>query len=94
MYRVVREMGITHAELFRLLPAATGLQEFDVSDKIISIRNGEKVINIRISPEIERRLGSLRLPVTVLEFSFSGYAGQEISKFFRRFDRCFRRCGG
>jgi len=87
-------MGVSHADLFRILPVVAELGNTIVEDDVISIRELGGVIRIRYSKERSRILGVLRLPVTHLDFSFSGLSRAEITRFMQRFDFCFRRGGG
>jgi len=87
-------MGIDHAELFRRLPAAIGFRDYRVVDDTIILQEDDRSIEIRYSTEEIRRLGAMRLPITRLEFRFSGYGQDEIDVFLSRFDLYFRRGGG
>ena len=88
-------MGITHADLFRLLPLALNGANFTVvGKKILVSDDSERSVTICFSAERERRLGSLTLPVTLLEFRFAGYGDNEKDLFMARFDRTFQRGGG
>lgn len=87
-------MALGHADLLRTLPAALEGCPHEVSGNVITIRGEGRQVVIRLSPERERRLAALRLPVTVLDFRFAGYSREEVDAFMKRFDRCFQRGGG
>ena len=87
-------MGIGHAELFRRLPAAVGFRNYRVVENTIILQEDDRSIEIRYSDEKIRRLGAMRLPITHLEFRFSGYGEDEVDAFLSRFDLYFRRGGG
>jgi hypothetical protein len=89
-----REMGISHAEFFRTLPAAIGHRPYTVSDNTVVITDATRQAQIQLSAEGERKLGSLRLPSTTVSFSFSGYTRSEVERFMVQFDLCFQRGGG
>ena len=89
-----REMGVSHADLFRILPTVVESGNTIVEDDVILIRESGGMIRICYSQERCRTLGVLRLPVTDLDFSFSGLSQAEIIRFMQRFDFSFRRGGG
>jgi len=89
-----REMGITHAELFRLLPRLLQGQVWDGETGLIHVANGSRQLYIRYQPEGERRIASLRLPVTQMTFDFDGYGNDEAAAFMQHFDKTYQRGGG
>ena len=89
-----REMGISHADFFRSLPAAIEPGSFRLVDDTVWIETPAGELQIRLSPQGERRIAALRLPVTVIEFSFPGWTQDRVNEFLARFDRYFRRGGG
>ncbi len=89
-----REMGISDVELFRLLDVALQTSAYSVTDDLIIIESGDQHLEIRFSVEEPRHLGSLRLPITMLEFRFSGYTSDEVEQRMAHFDRTFHRSGG
>jgi len=89
-----REMGLTHAELFRLLPRLLPDRQWLEDDGLIHVPDGERHIYIRYQPEAERRIASLRLPVTHISFVFDGYSEVEAGYFMAHFDKTYRRGGG
>lgn len=93
--RVVRDMGITHREFFRSLPAALGRWVYSVSGlNTIQVEGPEGPVVIRLGAESERRIGSLRLPSTRVELDFAGYSESAVTAFMREFDIHFQRGGG
>lgn len=89
-----REMGISHKELFRGIPAAVPSGKYSIDDSGITIQEGDGQVRILYSEEQQRRLGILTLPFTTLSFSFSGLSELEIQHFMHKFDLSFRRGGG
>ncbi|MGR9108698.1 MAG: hypothetical protein ACU843_17405 [Gammaproteobacteria bacterium] len=91
---ICREMGLGHEEFFRILPLAIEKRPWSIDHDRISIADPRGTVEIKIYPETARKIGALRLPVTVLEISFQGFECAEITKFMQRFDLGFRRGGG
>jgi hypothetical protein len=89
-----REIGLGHAELFRLLPRAIGDRTWRVHRDLITITGQEQHVYIKLFPESRRDLGTLKLPVTMLEFSFHGFTPEQVDAFIGCFDLAFRRGGG
>ena len=92
--RFSRDMGITHSEFFRTLPAALAALPYTVQGHDVIINNNTQRLVITLSPESRRRLGALSLPTTQAHFTFSGHSPQDIDRFMARFDRAFQRGGG
>ena len=92
--RFSRDMGITHSEFFRTLPAALAALPYTVQGHDVIINDNTQRLVITLSPESRRRLGALSLPTTQVHFTFSGYSPQDIDWFMARFDRAFQRGGG
>jgi hypothetical protein len=89
-----QEMNITQAEFERLLPAAvdhapvrTGAGEYAGSTAGGRWR-------IRLGPARERTIGSMRLPLRVVEIHVEGMSEAEADAFRRRFDLYFQKGGG
>ena len=92
--RFFRDMGITHSEFFRTLPAALAALPYTIQGHEVMISDDTRRLVISLSPESRRRLGVLSLPTTQVHFTFSGYSSQDIDRFMARFDRAFQRGGG
>ena len=91
----VRQMGIGHAEFFRILPPVVERVPHRISDLAVHIEDGARSAAITLGPQVERRLGGvLRLPGFELRFAFRGYTREEVDAFMARFDRVFHRGGG
>ena len=89
-----REMGLTHEEFFRELPAALGHREYVADAGRVSVRLDVGSLLITLGSEQTRRIAALRLPYTVVGFRFVGVEEIERDNFMQRFDLCFRRGGG
>ena len=92
--RFSRDMGITHSEFFRTLPAALASTPYTVQGHDVIISDSTRHLVISLSPEGRRRIAALSLPTTQVHFTFSGYSPQDIDRFMVRFDRAFQRGGG
>ena len=92
--RFSRDMGITHSEFFRTLPAAVPASAFTVQGLDVIVAEETRSLTISLSPEGRRRIAALSLPTTQVHFAFSGYSPQDVEEFMARFDRTFQRGGG
>ena len=92
--RFSRDMGITHREFFRTLPAALASTPYTVQGRDVIISDDARCLVISLSPEGRRRIAALSLPTTQAHFTFSGYSPQDVDQFMARFDRAFQRGGG
>ena len=91
---VRREMSITHVDFFRTFPDAMGNLPHDIEGTHITAHDGGKRLDINLSNEGERDVGSLELPVTFVDMDFSGFSEQEVDAFFVNWDKHFQRGGG
>lgn len=89
-----REMGLSHAEFFRSLPAVVGGRECRVDGATVTIQEPEGTVVIRLSAEAERRIALIRLPVTHVTFEFPDHDPAAAAAFMRRFERHYQRGGG
>lgn len=89
-----REMGVTHREFFRGLPAAIGHRRFRAEGNRVHVELGGASLVITLGPERVRRIAALRLPCTMVGFEFYGVETSDRRAFMQRFDLCFRRGGG
>ena len=92
--RFRREMGLTHAEFFRELPAALAQRDYAVAGARVQVTLGSGSLRITLGSERVRRIAALRLPCTEVGFVFEGVDAAERERFMRRFDLAFRRGGG
>jgi hypothetical protein len=89
-----REMGLTFREFLRTLPAAIEPLTFQLDGRAITIIHPEGRILIDLHETGERRIASMRLPVTRVDFQFNGLEAGERKTFMDRFDLYFHRGGG
>ncbi|WP_428609712.1 hypothetical protein [Sedimenticola sp.] len=92
--RFCRDMGLTLNDFLRSLPAAIEPLTFQVEGRVFTISHPLGSIRIALGETGERRIASLRLPVTPVEFVFSGLDEAARDRFMQRFDRYFHRGGG
>ena len=92
---VRRDMSTSHADFLRLFPKVAGSASWQLNGSDIVLREGEgRSLLIRLEAEGERRIASLVLPRTLVEFRFDGYSPANVETFLQRFDQSFRRGGG
>lgn len=89
-----REMGLTHKEFMRTLPAAVAPLQYRLQQDAVTISHPAGSIEIRLQPALERRLGAFRLPVIPMQFHFRGLDEHQRREFLDRFDLHFQRGGG
>jgi hypothetical protein len=89
-----RQMGLTHAEFFRILPPVIEDVPYRIVGDVVRIEDGARRATLTLGPQIERRLGAMRLPGFELRFEFRGYERSEVEAFMARFDAVFHRGGG
>ena len=89
-----REMGLTHREFMRTLPAAIAPLQFRLEQGMVTISHPAGRIEIHLQPASERRLGAFRLPVIPMRFHFHGLDQNQRREFLERFDLHFQRGGG
>lgn len=89
-----RDMGITHSDFFRTLPAALPGLTYTVQGNDVIVTDGTRRLVISLSPEGRRRIAALSLPTTQVYFTFTGYSSEDIDRSMGQFDRAFQRGGG
>ncbi|MGB8856543.1 MAG: hypothetical protein WCC58_07725 [Burkholderiales bacterium] len=88
-------MSITHADFFRLLPAAVVPYEARVNANEIEIFLEQRRVIITLGNEQQRRLsGVVSLACTKVSFMFEHFSDEQRDAFMHRFDRYFHRGGG
>jgi hypothetical protein len=89
------DMSISHADFFRLLPAAIVPYEARVKENIVEIFAEQRRVIITLGVEGVRKItGLLSLPRTQVEFLFEHFDNTQREAFMHRFDRYFHRGGG
>ena len=91
---IVREMSITHDEFFRLLPnALKNLRYEKINNNVYTFLDSGN-LKITLLPQSERIVGSLKLPVTTVKFTFENCTDSIQEKFFMEFDLAYQKGGG
>lgn len=89
------DMGITHADFFRLLPAAVASYDMHIKKNFIEIFSEQRRVNISLGAERIRRLSAhVSFPSTEVEFSFEQFGDAQREAFLHHFHLHFHRgCG-
>lgn len=93
-HRFTREMGITHADFFRILPSAIDQHPYHRRDHGIEVDFGDRSVEIDLGDEKIRGIALLQLPYIEMSFVFHGFSVEQRKAFMGRFDLYFRRGGG
>ena len=91
---VSKDMGVTHAEFFRLLPRALGTEAYSPHGDRVVLENGSRRLEITLGPEATRQIALMRVPKTAVTLSFTGYSDVDRAAALALFDRAFQRAGG
>ena len=91
---VDKEMGITHAEFFRVMSRALNGRNSRFSETGVTVEDTGKKLTITLSEERERRIALMAVPATDVRLQFDGYSPAEIDDTVAWFDRWFQRGGG
>lgn len=91
---VDKEMGLTHAEFFRVIGLALAGRPHEAGGGRVRVAEGHRSLTITLGPEGERRIALLTLPVTRVRLAFQGYSEAETAETLAWFDRWFQRGGG
>lgn len=89
-----RDMGLTHADFFRLLPAAMGPHNYRVDGNTVHGDVHAGSVEIRIGEQQERRIALMRIPFAQVSFVFRGVTKEQQQAFKENFDLRFQRGGG
>ncbi len=92
--RLEREMGIAHADFWRLLPAAVGDHAWQAEGDRVHINLDGGRVEIVLGEEGERRIALMSIPLTPVTIRWEGVARPRFDAFLARFDAYYRRGGG
>ena len=87
--KIVRQMGYTHADFFRLLPGAMGDYRYEVDGLRVLAQVGEGTLTITLGPEGQRRLVLVVIPQTTIMFEYQGVSDVDREAFVKFFDLRF-----
>ena len=94
-HQFTQELGLTHAEFFRSLPAAIEHRDYHVAGDRVQVEYDDgRQVTFVLGPEQRRRIALLSMPYCEIRFEFSGFSDQQLQAFTHRFDLYFRRGGG
>ncbi len=94
-HTVNKQMGISHADFYRLLPHALDSEAYTVQDDVVTFDGDDgRSVHILLGPEWERRIALLHIPVTDVTITFDGYDAAGIEAFLLHFDHSYQRGGG
>ncbi len=90
-----KEMGVSHADFFRLLPRAMGDTPFTVQGmKVMGELSGGGAVTIEIGEQQVRRIALMAIPFAEVSFSFTNVSEDDRTQFMQYFDLRFQRGGG
>jgi len=88
------DMGLTHADFFRLLPAAMGEHTYQVKGMTVHGQVHQGTVEITLGAQQERRIALMRIPHAQVSFHFRGVTKEQQVEFKEFFDLRFQRGGG
>jgi len=89
-----REMGLTHADFWRLLPRAMGEYPYQTKGNTVHAEIAEGTLDIVLGAQQIRIIALLHLPYAEVSFTFHGVSEQGQQAFKKHFDLYFQRGGG
>jgi len=87
--KVVKEMGYTHSDFFRLLPRAMGDTPYEIQGLRVFCQLPSGSLTISLGEERERRLVLVVIPCMTVTFEFEQVTDLDREKFTRYFDLRF-----
>jgi len=91
---ITKEMAISHADFFRLLPGALDGQPFTRTGNRAVMEGKGRCLDIGVGPERTRQIAGLKVPATDVTLAFTGYDKTAIAAALRVFERTFQKGGG
>jgi hypothetical protein len=88
------EMSISYETFMRNLPDLLEDTSYSVEGRMIEAKWSDRSLTIRLSPEGERELGLMELPVTIVTLDFQGFSAEQQSQFLERFREHYMRGAG
>ncbi|MGR3984094.1 MAG: hypothetical protein OD817_02375 [Gammaproteobacteria bacterium] len=89
------EMGFSHGEFLRGLPAAVAPYCIEKeSEAVYQLRHDARCIVVTLQPEARRALGAIAIPVTAVKLEFFGFNRASFEGFLRRYRRHMHKGGG
>ncbi len=91
---IAKEMGLSHRDFFRTVASALGTEEFESTNTGVRLTTDERVLEINLGPERERRIALMVVPITQVTLRFTNYTEADVQTAVKRFDMRFKRGGG
>jgi len=88
------ETQCDHATFFKELPDAIENRPFEVHGNLVQVFDKGKIVNITVSEEELKKLGSLTLPMERIVFDFPEHTPEEADSFMTTYRNRSIRCGG
>ena len=88
------EMEGSLKECLRELSSALGHKDFHMTGDQVVVNDGSKKLVVDLVYEGDRKLGSLDLPMTQLNYEFTGYSDGEVQDFMAHLSEHMQRGGG
>lgn len=86
---VVKEMGYTHADFFRLLPGAMGDTPFEINGLEVNCSLPSGTLRITLGEERKRQLVLVVLPCTTITFEYENVREEDREEFCKYFETRF-----
>lgn len=87
-------MGLTHADMVRLLPQAVGSCPYTMDGTRISISVDAGRVTIELGVEAVRKIGLMAIPLTPVVIRWTDIDAERFRTFLARFDSYYQRGGG
>jgi len=87
--KIEKEMGFTHADIFRLLPRAMGSNPYEINGLEVNCSLPSGSLRITLGEEHERQLVLVVLPYTKVTFEYMNVNDEDREKFIRYFELRF-----
>jgi len=81
-------------ECLRELSTALGHKDFHIQGDQVVVNDGGKKLVVDLVYEGDRKLGSLDLPMTQVNYEFTGYSDGEVQDFMTHLSEHMLRSGG
>ena len=75
--RIVKEMGYSHADFFRLLPRSMGGYPYEVDGNTVHCKLNSGTLTITLGPEGIRKLVLVEIPRTEIVFTYNNVSEEE-----------------
>ena len=88
------DMGLTHADFFRLLPAAMGEHPYKLQGNTVHGELHAGTVTITMGEQQVRRIALMAIPFARVSFHYRGVTQAQKDVFKEYFDLRFQRGGG